>query len=169
MSITDKVERMRAELDGLVREQRDRQALQERQGAEIKAKADEYMTKQVQAAERYVEHRRELGRREKEAGGWATEKTLSEKSTVMALGPDDDEQVRKPAGYEQFETSTPPRPEVPAAAPATWQEPPSSPPPVPAPAAAEAEAPPARRRGRHARSESGFDDDDFSNNSWMVD
>ena len=171
MSITDKVERMRAELDGLVREQRDRQALQERQGAEIKAKADEYMTKQVQAAERYVEHRRELGRREKEAGGWATEKTLSEKSTVMALGPDADEQVRKPAGYEQFETSTPtpPRPEVPAAAPATWQEPPSSPPPVPAPAAAEAEAPPARRRGRHARSESGFDDDDFSNNSWMVD
>jgi len=168
MSITDKVERMRAELDGLVREQRDRQALQERQGAEIKAKADEYMTKQVQAAERYVEHRRELGRREKEAGGWATEKTLSEKNTVMALGPDDDEPVTKPTGYEQFQNAapTPPRPEVPAAQ--TWQEPPPSAPPVPAaPATAEAEQP--RRRGRHARSESGFDDDDFSNNSWMVD
>jgi hypothetical protein len=167
MSITDKVERMRAELGGLVREQRDRQALQERQGTEIKTKAAEYMTKQVQAAERYVEHRRELGRREKEAGGWATEKTLSEKSTVMALGPDD-EPVTKPTGYEQFQDAapTPSRPEVPAAQ--TWQEPPSSAPPVPAPATAEAEQP-ARRRGRHARSDSGFDDDDFSNNSWMVD
>jgi hypothetical protein len=168
MSITDKVERMRAELDGLVREQRDRQALQERQGAEIKAKAAEYMTKQVQAAERYVEHRRELGRREKEAGGWATEKTLSEKSTVMALGPDDDDPVRKPTGYEQFQNVAPTPPRAEPAAP-TWQEPPAQAPPVPAPVAADTEQPPARRRGRHARSESGFDDDDFSNNSWMVD
>jgi hypothetical protein len=164
MSITDKVERMRAELDGLVREQADRQALQERQSAEIKAKAEEFMKKQVQAAERYVEHRRELGRREKEAGGWATEKTLSERSNVMALGPGDDEPT-PPAGYAQFESSVPSaaRPEP---APAVWQEPASAAPPEPE---AVQPLPAAPRRGRHARSDSSFDDDDFSNNSWMVD
>ena len=42
---------MRAELDGLVREQADRRALREQQGEEIKARSHEYMTKQVQAAE----------------------------------------------------------------------------------------------------------------------
>jgi len=157
MSITDKVERMRAELDGLVREQADRQALQERKSADIKAKSEEYMQKQVKAAERYVEHRRELGRREKEAGGWATEKTLSERNNVIAFGPEDEPAVSKPSGYEQFESS-PPRPEP---APPT--------PPLPEPEVAADPSPAARRRGRHARSEPGFDDDDFSNNSWMVD
>ena len=152
MSITDKVERMRAELDGLVREQADRQALHERQSAEIKAKAEEFMKKQVQAAERYVEHRRELGRREKEAGGWATEKTLSERSNVIALRPEDDEHARPATGYAQFESSVP----SPAA------------PRVPEPEAV-LPLPASRRRGRHARSDSSFDDDDFSNNSWMVD
>ena len=167
MSITDKVERMRAELDGLVREQADRQALHERQSAEIKAKAEEFMKKQVQAAERYVEHRRELGRREKEAGGWATEKTLSERSNVIALRPEDDEHARPATGYAQFESSVPSaaRPEP---APAAWQEPAPAAPPVPEPEAVQP-LPAARRRGRHARSDSSFDDDDFSNNSWIVD
>jgi hypothetical protein len=164
MSITDKVERMRAELDGLVREQADRQALQERQSAEIKAKSEEYMKKQVQAAERYVEHRRELGRREKEAGGWATEKSLSERSNVMALGPEEEPPVSAATGYEQFESSAP-RPEPVATG---WQEPASAPP-SPEPEVVTEPSPAARRRGRHARSDSGFDDDDFSNNSWMVD
>jgi hypothetical protein len=165
MSITDKVERMRAELDGLVREQADRQALHERQSAEIKAKAEEFMKKQVQAAERYVEHRRELGRREKEAGGWATEKTLSERSNVIALRPEDDEHARPATGYAQFETSVP---SAARPAPAAWQEPAPAAPRVPEPEAVLL-LPASRRRGRHARSDSSFDDDDFSNNSWMVD
>jgi hypothetical protein len=165
MSITDKVERMRAELDGLVREQADRQALQERQSAEIKTKSEDYMKTQVQAAERYVEHRRELGRREKEAGGWATEKTLSERSNVMALGPEADAPASAATGYEQFQSSAP-RPEPAAAG---WQEPAPSGPPSPEPEIVAEPSPAARSRGRHARSESsGFDDDDFSNNSWMV-
>jgi hypothetical protein len=165
MSITDKVERMRAELDGLVREQADRQALQEQKSADIKAKSEEYMQKQVQAAERYVEHRRELGRREKEAGGWATEKTLSERSNVMALGPEEEPAAGAATGYEQFQSNQP-RPEPAAAG---SPEPAPSAAPSPEPEVAVEPSPAARRRGRHARSESGFDDDDFSNNSWMVD
>lgn len=57
-------------------------------------------------------------------------------------------------------------PAVPAAGPAGGTGPTG--PTGPAPdGAAPAAAP--RRRGRHARDEAGFDDDDFSNNSWMVD
>ncbi|HVV11386.1 hypothetical protein [Amycolatopsis sp.] len=62
--VSEEIQRLRATMDGLVREQTDRQALRERQGEEIKARAQEYMTKQVQAAERYVQLRRELGKQE---------------------------------------------------------------------------------------------------------
>jgi hypothetical protein len=132
-----------------------------------KAKAEEFMKKQVQAAERYVEHRRELGRREKEARGWATEKTLSERSDVMAFGPEEEDPAPTATGYAQFESSVPSatRPEP---APAVWQEPARAATPAPEPEAAQP-SPAARRRGRHARDDSGFDDDDFSNNSWIVD
>jgi hypothetical protein len=68
---------IKAELDGLVREQADRRALRERQGEEIKARSHEYMTKQVQAAERYVMHRRELGQR-KTRSGWSTDRSHAE-------------------------------------------------------------------------------------------
>jgi hypothetical protein len=114
----------------------------------------------------YVEHRRELGRREKEARGWVTEKTLSERSNVMALGPEDDEPVPTATGYTQFESSVPgaTRPEPASAA---WQEPSLPATPLPEPEATQP-SPAARRRGRHARSDPGFDNDDFSNNSWLV-
>ncbi|GHF42005.1 hypothetical protein FHX82_005040 [Amycolatopsis bartoniae] len=62
--VTDEIQQLKATLAGLVREQADRRALHQRQSAVIKAEAQEYMTKQAQAAERYLEHRRELGRRE---------------------------------------------------------------------------------------------------------
>ena len=68
---------MKAELDGLVREQGERRALREQRGEEIKARSHEYMTKQVQAAERYVMHRRELARR-KTRSGWSTDRTHAE-------------------------------------------------------------------------------------------
>lgn len=64
--VSEEIQRFQAKLDGLVREQADRRALRERQGEEIKARSQEYMTKQVQAAERYVLLRRELGRRDQE-------------------------------------------------------------------------------------------------------
>lgn len=68
---------MKAELDGLVREQADRRALREQQGEEIKARSQEYMTKQVQAAERYVTHLREVAQR-KTKSGWSTDRSGAE-------------------------------------------------------------------------------------------
>lgn len=138
--VSDEIQRFKAKMDGLVREQSDRRALLERQGEEIKAKSQEYMTKQVQAAERYVQHRRELGRREREAGGWSTEKTLADKNTVMGFGPENDESA-KPEPYAARTTESIPSP------PETTER-------TPAP------------RGRHSR-KSDFDEDDFSNNSWL--
>ncbi|GAB3216362.1 hypothetical protein [Amycolatopsis cihanbeyliensis] len=155
-----RVERMRAALGELVREQADRSALRERQGEEIKAKSHEYMTKQVQAAERYVEHRRELGKRKEEAGGWATEKTLADKNNVMGFGPEEEPEEPAASGYARFE--------APAAAPTgMWQEP--KPPVEPAPPAPASPEPsrPTHRAGRHARDQGDFDDEDFSNNQWM--
>jgi hypothetical protein len=171
MDVSARVERMRTTLGALVREQSDRRPLRDRQGEELKARSQEYMTKQVQAAERYVQHRRELGKRKDEAGGWATEKTLADKSNVMGFGPEYAEETPA-AGYAQYTAPVPVAPSVPAPAvppPAAggWQEPPS--PAVPeAPAAPAVEEPkPPRRPGRHARPPESFDDDDFSNNSWM--
>jgi hypothetical protein len=171
MDVSARVERMRTTLGALVREQSDRRALRDRQGEERKARSQEYMKKQVQAAERYVQHRRELGKRKDEAGGWATEKTLADKSNVMGFGPEDAEET--PAGgYAQYTAQVPvapsvPVPAVPPPAAGGWQEPPSpAVPDAPAAPAVEEAKPPRRRPGRHARPPESFDDD-FSNNSWM--
>ncbi|WIX99212.1 hypothetical protein QRX60_34895 [Amycolatopsis mongoliensis] len=67
------IDAMKAELDGLVREQSERRALREQRGEEIKARSQEYMTKQVQAAERYVQHVREMAQR-KTKSGWSTDR-----------------------------------------------------------------------------------------------
>ncbi|WP_326953728.1 hypothetical protein [Amycolatopsis sp. NBC_01286] len=67
--MSDEMAGMKAGLDGLVREQAERRSLREQQGEEIKAKSQEYMTKQVQAAERYVQHVREMANR-KTKSGW---------------------------------------------------------------------------------------------------
>jgi hypothetical protein len=144
--VSDEIQRFKAKMDGLVREQADRRAMLEQKGEEIKAKSHEYMTKQVQAAERYVQHRRELGRREREAGGWSTEKTLADKNTVMGFGPEDDE-----AGAERYATPEP------YAARSTES--------IPSPTET-TERTPAPRRGRHSRTND-FDEDDFSNNNWL--
>ncbi|MEU5263860.1 hypothetical protein [Amycolatopsis sp. NPDC021455] len=84
---------IKAELDGLVREQADRRALREHQGEEIKARSHEYMTKQVQAAERYVMHRRELAQR-KTKSGWSTDRTHAEPPSAF------DDPVEFPSGGE---------------------------------------------------------------------
>ncbi|MEQ0559900.1 hypothetical protein ABJI51_12515 [Amycolatopsis sp. NEAU-NG30] len=68
------IDGMKAELDGLVREQAERRALREQRGEEIKARSHEYMTKQVQAAERYVHHLREVAKRRTKSG-WSTDRS----------------------------------------------------------------------------------------------
>ncbi|MGW5723733.1 hypothetical protein ACWEVP_46730 [Amycolatopsis sp. NPDC003865] len=70
---------MKAELAGLVREQSERRALREQRGEEIKARSQEYMTKQVQAAERYVQHVREMAQR-KTKSGWSTDRGTEQPS-----------------------------------------------------------------------------------------
>ncbi|MEU4253526.1 hypothetical protein AB0F15_39655 [Amycolatopsis sp. NPDC026612] len=84
---------MKAELDGLVREQADRRALREQQGEEIKARSHEHMTKQVQAAERYVQHVREMAQRKTKAG-WSTERTHAEPASAFAA-----EEYPGPGGF----------------------------------------------------------------------
>ncbi|WP_284745685.1 hypothetical protein [Amycolatopsis sp. RTGN1] len=71
------IDAMKAELDGLVREQSERRVLREQRGEEIKAQSQEYMTKQVQAAERYVQHVREMAQR-KTKSGWSTDRGTTE-------------------------------------------------------------------------------------------
>lgn len=84
---------MKAELDGLVREQADRRTLREQQGEEIKARSHEYMTKQVQAAERYVQHVREMAQR-KTKSGWSTDRSHAEPGSAF-----DAEAYQGPGGF----------------------------------------------------------------------
>ncbi|KZB81006.1 hypothetical protein [Amycolatopsis regifaucium] len=76
---------MKATLDGLVREQAERRALRAQRAEEIKARSQEFMTKQVQTAQRYVEHRRELGQR-KTKSGWSTDRSHAEPGGGSAFG-----------------------------------------------------------------------------------
>ncbi|GAA4665103.1 hypothetical protein [Amycolatopsis dongchuanensis] len=140
--VTDDVQRLKAAMAGLVREQADRHALHQRQAVEIKAEAHEYMTKQAQAAERYLQHRRELGRREAEE---------ERPDSVQELD-------FEPEGFaesEADEETVPPPP--PPAPPAPPQAAPPPPPPAPVP-----------RRSTRARASEldEDDDDDFLNNRW---
>ncbi|MET8849597.1 hypothetical protein [Amycolatopsis sp. NPDC004625] len=100
---------MKAELDALVREQADRRTLREQQGEEIKARSQEYMTKQVQAAERYVQHVREMAQR-KTKSGWSTDRSHAEPASAFAA-----EEYPGPAGFEAAPAPRPARDEPRAA------------------------------------------------------
>ncbi|MGK3207281.1 hypothetical protein [Amycolatopsis sp. MEPSY49] len=118
---------MKAELAGLVREQSERRALREQRGEEIKARSQEYMTKQVQAAERYVQHVREMAQR-KTKSGWSTDRGTEPPSAF-----DTDAFGGEPGGASPF---------APSAAP---------------PPSARDEAPRRARRARAAESDDDFD------------
>ncbi|WP_020663251.1 hypothetical protein [Amycolatopsis benzoatilytica] len=95
---------IKAELDALVREQSDRRVLHEKRGEEIKAQSQEYMAKQVQAAERYVQHRRELGKRKTKAG-WSTDRPSAEPPSAF----DSDEFGNEPGSASPFAATPGPR------------------------------------------------------------
>ena len=118
---------LKAELAGLVREQSERRALREQRGEEIKARSQEYMTKQVQAAERYVQHVREMAQR-KTKSGWSTDRGTEAPSAF-----DTDAFGGEPGAAAPF---------APSAAP---------------PPSARDEAPRRARRARAAESEDDFD------------
>jgi hypothetical protein len=181
MSAVDRLAAALSRQDAAIREQQEQRGLRERHLAEAKAQALETMQKDAAVHGKYAAHMQELGKRGKEAGGWLTGKTTADRSHTIGFDIEDDE---KPSdrfaefgGRPGFETSRPPAPPpppqpiapgvpgVPAAVdvPVTPAAGPGS------DGAAPEKAPAPRRRGRHARDEAAFDDDDFSNNTWMVD
>ncbi|RBM18432.1 hypothetical protein DI005_18800 [Prauserella sp. PE36] len=177
------------------REMSERRALRERRSAAAKQQAKETFQRQGQVADKTAKHLGELGRRQREAGGWATEKALADRDKVMGFGQVEDEE--QPADdYSRYAGGAPVGPTAaaspaPAGAPAPQPEPPQQQrkysraiaPPAQAeqpeqrkysrsvaPAQEpepETPPPPPRRAPRHAREEERFDDDDFSNNSWL--
>jgi hypothetical protein len=168
MSAAERLAAAMSKLDAATREQQEQRGLRERHVAEAQAKATETVTKEAAVHGRYITHMQELAKRHKEAGGWLTEKALADRTHTMGFSVEDDD---KPAdefgkfGGRPVPPSVPAPPPVPMDLPPAAVVPPAGPP-VPEAAPVEPAAP--RRRGRHAR-DSGFDDDDFSNNSWMVD
>ena len=141
-------------MDAAAREQDEQRGLRERRVAEAETQAREGLKNELAAAQKYAEHMDELNKRKQSAGGWATEKTLADKSreSLMEFGVHDEE---ADTGYTNYPTpsygtpvaAAPPRPE-----------------PAPEPPPAAAPEPP--RRGRHARQPD--DEDDFSSTSWLV-
>ncbi|MEV7554251.1 hypothetical protein AB0N89_31945 [Amycolatopsis sp. NPDC089917] len=99
----DETSAMKATLDGLVREQAERRGLRDKKAGEIKAASQEFMTKQVMTAQRYVEHRRELGER-KTKSGWSTDRSHAQPEAASAF--DDAPAFEDPAA--PFASSEPP-------------------------------------------------------------
>ncbi|MFD9895220.1 hypothetical protein ACFWY9_38265 [Amycolatopsis sp. NPDC059027] len=180
MSAVDRLRAAMSALDTATREQQEQRGLRERHVAEAKADALKTMERDAAVHGKYMEHMQELAKRHKESGGWLTEKALSDRSHTMKFGPEDEEkpadqfgQYTRAAAAHRDVTAPPPPiapsvpgvpgdlPPAPTAPPAPVEQAPPAPEPTSPPS-------PARRRGRHARSDA-FDDDDFSNNTWMVD
>ena len=175
MSAADRLAAAMNALATATREQQEQRGLRERHVEEGKAAALETMKRDAAVHARYIERMQELNKRQQQSGGWLTEKAVADRDHTMSFGPEDDEAA---APVDEFARYSRPEPRHEAAAP-----PPPIAPGVPDPASsahtapipvgtpeppAQPASPPARRPGRHARTES-FDDDDFSNNSWLVD
>lgn len=188
MSAVDRLAAAMSRQDAAITEQVEQRGLRERHLVEAKAQAMETMQKDAAVHDKYAAHMQELGKRSKEAGGWLTGKTTADRSHTIGFDIEDDD--KPDARFAEFGARQGPEAARPVAAPppppplvapgvpgmpATVDVPTpaaSTPAPAPAPSAEAPDAPgtPARRRGRHAaRDDKGFDDDDFSNNSWMVD
>lgn len=161
MSAQDKAAKARARMDQVRREMSERRALRVRNGRAARDKARESLMKQGPVAEQVAKHLGELGRRRRQAGGWATEKTERDKNYVMGFGGEDEEQ-RDPFAYRP--TARPQAPVAPGGIGFIDDEEEVREPAPPAP-----EAPAARQPRRPAPATTEFDDeDDFSNqSSWM--
>src|SRR3954453_6446132 len=108
MSAYDVAAAARAKMAQVQRGMADRRALRERNFQQRRAQALDAFKKQGPVMEQVAKHMGELGRRHKQAGGWATEKTERDPDYVMAFCGEDPDQARDP--YDNF------RPVRPAAA-----------------------------------------------------
>jgi hypothetical protein len=165
MSALDKAAKARARMDQVRREMAERRALRARNGAAARDRARQNLMRQGPVAEQVAKRLGELGRRHRQAGGWATEKTERDKEYVLGFGEEERNEFRpvrrprivtRPGGIgsiedDEAELAPEPEPEPPA---------PPTPPTPPAP-----EAPAARQVRRPAPID---DEEDFSNqSSWM--
>jgi hypothetical protein len=162
----------RAKMAQVQREMADRRALRDRNFQQRRAEALDAFKKQGPVMEQVAKHMGELGRRRKQAGGWATEKTESDKEFVMGFGFEDEDPAKNPYEFQATRRTgdTPPGgigaledEESPL------QQSAPMPPPAPeAPPAPEPPAPPRAPRRPAARRQDLDDEDDFSNqSSWM--
>lgn len=106
MSADERLRRALDTIEGAAREQHERRALTERRLAETETKARAAFQKEIDSATRYADHMTELNRRKQEAGGWATEKTLSDKNNVMGFGPDEAERPPVASGVADERTES---------------------------------------------------------------
>jgi hypothetical protein len=91
-----------ARLSQITTELNARRELRDRGAEAARAAARETMLKIGPVAEKVAQHLGELGRRQREAGGWATRKTLADKEHLYGFGPEEDE--AEP--YDGFTTPT---------------------------------------------------------------
>lgn len=80
-----------ARLSQITTELNARRELRDRGAEAARAAARETVLKIGPVAEKVAEHLGELGRRQREAGGWATQKTLADKDHLYGFGPEEDE------------------------------------------------------------------------------
>lgn len=171
MGAYDMAAKARAKMAQVQREMAERRALRDRNFVQRRAEALEAFKKQGPVMEQVAKHMGELGRRHKQAGGWATEKTERDRENVMGFGLEDEDPSKDPYNFQPTRRvpDTPPGgigtiPDDDESPLASAPTPPPAPeaPPAPSPAA------PPRAPRRPAPRQELDDEDDFSNQStWM--
>lgn len=97
MSLDDRASAAINRLSSLNTELAARRELRERGMEASMAASREYVSKVGAVAEKMAEHLAELDRRQRDAGGWATEKVMANKGRVYGFGPDDEEPAKPSA------------------------------------------------------------------------
>jgi hypothetical protein len=166
MGVDDRTAAALSRLSQISKELTARRELRDRSAEAAKAQAKESMLKIGPVAEKAAKHLGELGRRQRTAGGWVTEKTLADKQHVLGFRPED-EPADPYVGLAAQAPAAPPRTppstirgtltEDVAATPPLAVERRITPPPTRAPAP---------RAGRPAGDEEPTDED-LSTRSWM--
>src|SRR5690349_15358628 len=139
----------RAKMAQVQREMAERRALRDRNFTQRRAEALDAFKKQGPVMEQVAKHMGELGRRRKQAGGWATEKTERDRDNVLGFGLEDEDVSKDPYHFQATRRA----PDTPPGGIGTLDEeesplrqPSSAPMPPPAPEAPPAPAPPAPPR-----------------------
>jgi hypothetical protein len=172
MGAFDRAAAARAKMAQVQREMAERRALRDRNFLQRRAEAVDAFKKQGPVMEQVAKHMGELGRRRKQAGGWATEKTERDKDFVMGFGFEDEDQSKNPYNFRPTQRQGPDTPPGGIGTLADEESPlQSAPHPPPAPEAPPAPEPPAPTRAPRrpvAPRQELDDEDDFSNqSSWM--